>query len=155
MPRQQATGGQIVGGLILAVTAIFPGLALAGFHGGTAWSLLGWLFVAIPGGFVGGLLMVPTHRFAGAIGGMIGSPLGMVALYLYALGRMNIYKVEAVIIWCLGALPGIGTFFVLKFLTNALFPATAKTAGQSRRHLDDDDDDEEDDEDEDENDEQR
>lgn len=120
--RHRFTVGQWIGTFVLLLSSAVPGLALAGFHGGTAWSLVGWLFVSVIGGPIGGALLSPGHRFAGAVGGMIGAPLGLLALYFYARGRERVFRAEGVIIWLLGSLPGLGVFFVLKLLTDAIFP---------------------------------
>src|SRR5205823_4514421 len=71
MKMRSLTIGQIIGSLIMGLTVMAPGLSLAGFHGGTAWPILGWVCVSIVGGFLAGLLLAPKHRFAGAVGGMI------------------------------------------------------------------------------------
>jgi hypothetical protein len=125
--------GQIFGLLILGFTVVAPGLALGGFQGGTDWSLLGWLCVSIAGGAVGGFLLAPKHRISGAIGGMIGAPFSLLALYLYSRGRQQMFRAEAGLISFLGGLPGFGVFFVLRLISDALFPAP-------RKDQDDDDD---------------
>ena len=122
MEEKRASVGQIIGGIILVFTGIIPGLSLGGFHGGTGWSILAWLAVSLVGGFVAGLLIAPSHRIAGAVGGMIGAPLGMLALYLYSSRRETMYRAEAFIIWLIGALPGLGIYFVLRLLIDLVFP---------------------------------
>ncbi len=127
--------GQILGILILGFTVVSPGLALGGFEGGTDWSILGWLCVSIVGGFFGGFLLAPKHRISGAIGGMLGAPCALLALYLYSRGRQQMFRAEAGLISFLGGLPGFGVFFVLRLISDAVFPA---------RREDDYDEDEED-----------
>jgi hypothetical protein len=128
------------------VTAIVPGLALAGFHGGTAWPVLGWLCVSTIGGFVGGFLIAPSHRLAGAVGGMLGAPLGLLALYFYGRNRVSMFRAEAFVVFLVGSLPGVGLYFVLRLLTDVLFPKD-ESPRRSRNRLDSDDDDDDDDDD--------
>jgi hypothetical protein len=127
--------GQIIGMLIFFATC--NGLPLAGFHGGTGWSLAGWVALAFFGGFVGGLLMAPGNRFAGAVGGMIAGPMGLLAVYFYARNRQTIYSAETVIVMLIASLPGLGVYWALRLLGNALFPPP-----QPRYDDDDFDDDE-------------
>lgn len=127
--------GQIVGCLIFGVTVMLPGMTLAGFHGGTGWPILGWVCLSFVGGLVGGLLMTPNHRIAGAVGGFIAAPMGLLALYFYAKDRNVMYRAEAAIVTLVACLPGIGVYFVLRLMTDLMFPA---------RPADDYDDEEED-----------
>jgi hypothetical protein len=128
--------GQIFGILILGLTVVAPGLALGGFHGGTSWSVFAWLCVSLPGGAIGGLLLAPKHRISGAIGGIIGAPCALMALYLYSRNRDVIFRAEASLISFLGGLPGFGVFFVLRLISDLVFPAP-----REKEYDDEDDDD--------------
>jgi hypothetical protein len=129
--------GQIIGMLIFGATC--NGLPLAGFHGGTGWSVLGWVALAFFGGFVGGLLMAPANRLSGAVGGMIAGPMGLLAVYFYARNRQTVYTAETAIVMLIASLPGLGVYWILRLLGNAIFPPPPQ------RYDDDDDfDDEED-----------
>jgi hypothetical protein len=114
------TVGQIIGMLIFGVTC--NGLPLAGFQGGTGWAILGWVALAFVGGFFGGLLMAPANRFSGAIGGMIAGPMGLLAVYFYARNRQTVYTAETFIVMLIASLPGLGVYWVLRLIGNAMFP---------------------------------
>ena len=122
MYHRSMTIGRFVGGIVLVLTAMLPGLSLAGLHGRTVWPLLGWLCVSLTGGFLGGLLLAPNNRIAGALGGMVGAPIGMIALYLYARQRTGLYRAEAVVVFLVASSPGWLVFLVVKLLTDAMFP---------------------------------
>jgi len=148
--------GQIIGLIIFGVTC--NGLPLAGFQGGTGWSTLGWIALAFVGGFFGGLLLAPSNRLAGAVGGMIAGPMGLLAVYLYARNRQTVYTAETFIVMMIASLPGLGVYWVLRLIGNALFPPPQPRYDEDddfddemesrprRRRSRDDDDDEEDDE---------
>jgi hypothetical protein len=149
--------GQAVGTVLIVMTSLVPGAALAGFHGGTAWSLLVWLPVSMLGGGLGGLLMARSHRIAGAVGGMFAGPMSLMAVYLYARNRDRMFRSEVVIIGMVASLPGLGIFFILRLLTDLIFPPRPREEDEPiyrrdedrprrrRRDRDDDDDDEFDD----------
>src|SRR4051794_8481355 len=113
---------QTVGMLIIVVTAGIPGLHLAGFWSGTSIPLGIWLLVAAVGGIVGGLLMAPDYRIAGAIGGLLAGPLGLLSVFLYCRGRESVHNVELVFIPGIGSLRGVGFYFLMRLLTDPLFP---------------------------------
>ena len=94
--------GQYIGLLIFFTTC--NGLPLAGFHGGTALSLLGWSVLAFFGGAIGGLLLAPSNRFAGLVGGAIAGPMGLVAVYFYAKDRQTIHTAETFIVMLIAEL---------------------------------------------------
>jgi hypothetical protein len=139
--------GQTIGILLFVFTSGIPGMHLAGFWSGTSLPLPVWLLVAFVGGFVGGLLLASEHRIAGAVGGMIAGPLGLLAIYFYAHGRQSIHTVELVLVQGVASLPGVGVYFVLRLLTDALFPAwdddDKEDGVRRKRRRDRDDDDEE------------
>jgi hypothetical protein len=120
--RNRFTVGQWVGTFIFLFTSTVPGMALAGFHGGTAWSLVIWLPIAALGGLIAGALLAPSHRFAGAIGGLIAGPTGLLALFFYARGRDKMFRAETVIVQLVASLPGLGVFFLLRLITDIIFP---------------------------------
>ena len=113
---------QFVGGLILAATATVPGVYLSGHPQAPILAIACFLFVAAVGGFVAGLLIAPSHRIAGAIGGMIAGPLALLAEMFYLRGRVAAYRAEVVLIGLLACLPGLGVYFVLRLLTDAIAP---------------------------------
>jgi hypothetical protein len=81
------------------------------------------LVVSVTGGFVAGLLLAPSHRIAGALGGMVAAPSILLVLAFYARDRNRMYRAEVVLIALLASLPGLGVYFLLKLFTDALFPA--------------------------------
>lgn len=134
------TPGQWVGAFLFVLCTTIPGLSLAGFHGGTAWGVLAWLFVATVGGTAAGALLAPGHRLAGAVGGFIAGPTGLLALYFYGRDRARIFRAEAAIVQLVASLPGLGIYFILRLLTDAIFPPAAPR----RRRAGEDDEDEDD-----------
>src|SRR5581483_5645317 len=111
--------GQWVGAFLFVLCTTIPGLSLAGFHGGTAWGVLAWLFVATVGGTAAGALL---------------------ALYFYGRDRARIFRAEAAIVQLVASLPGLGIYFILRLLTDAIFPPAAPR----RRRAGADDEDEDD-----------
>jgi hypothetical protein len=132
--RRQFTVGQWVGTFIFILTSTVPGMSLAGFQGGTAWSLAAWLPIAAIGGFISGALLARSHRFAGAVGGLLAGPAGLLAIFFYARGRDRMYRAETVIVQLVACLPGLGVFFLLRLITDAIFPPELD---ESRTHADD------------------
>ena len=119
----QARGiGQIIGILLFVFACGIPAMHLAGFYGGTTWPLIRFLPIAAAGGLVGGALLARGHRVAGAVGGLIAGPLGLLAIYFSARNRQSIYQVEVVVVQLVAALPGLAAYGVLRLLTDALFP---------------------------------
>ena len=127
------------------------GLPLAGFHGGTALSLLGWSVLAFFGGAIGGLLLAPSNRFAGLVGGAIAGPMGLVAVYFYAKDRQTIHTAETFIVMLIASIPGFGIYWLLRLVGNAMFPPAEprddyddeddRPRGKRRRDDEDDEDD--------------
>ena len=68
-------------------------------------------------------------------GGIIGAPCALLALYLYSRNRDVIFRAEAGLISFLGGLPGFGVFFVLRLISDMVFPAPRE------KDYDDEDDD--------------
>jgi hypothetical protein len=130
---------QFLGGLILAATATVPGLYLSDHPKTPILSIVCFLFVAAVGGLVAGALIAPSHRIAGAIGGMIAGPLSLLAVMFYLRGRASHYRAEVVIVGLVAYLPGLGVYFLLRLLTDAIAPP------KKRRDRDFDDEDFEDD----------
>lgn len=116
------TVGQWIGTFIFLLSTGIPGLWLAGFHGGTSLSIIAWVFVAMVGGTIGGALLDPKHRLAGAAGGFVAGPMGLLSLYFYARNRDRLYRAEAVLVQLIASLPGLGVYFMLRLLTDAIFP---------------------------------
>jgi hypothetical protein len=114
--------GQIIGTLLFVGTCGIPAMHLAGFYGGTTWPLIRFLSIAAIGGLVGGALLARGHRVAGAVGGLIAGPLGLLAIYFYARNRQSIYQLEVMFVQLVAALPGLAAYGVLRLLTDALFP---------------------------------
>jgi hypothetical protein len=135
--------GQTVGILLFVFSAGIPGMHLSGFWSGTSWPLPVWLLISLIGGVAGGALLAPANRIAGAAGGFVAGPLGLLAVYLYAHGRTSIYKMELVLVQGVASLPGFGVYFLVRLLINAIVP-TPETTGRGRRSrrldLDDEDD---------------
>jgi hypothetical protein len=136
--RERFTVGKWVGTIILFSSTI-PGLSLAGFRGGTAWSLFIWLPIAAVGGLVGGALLAPSHRLAGALGGLVAAPSGLLALFFYARGRDKMFRAEIVIIQLVASLPGPGVFFLVRLITDALSPPPEPDKPRFHAHADQDD----------------
>lgn len=143
---------QIIGLLLFVFTAGIPGLHLAGFYQGTSWPLPIWLLIAAAGGFVGGALLASSHRIAGAVGGVLAGPMGLLAIYLYAHNRTTLHNIEAILVQGVASLPGLGVYFVLALIGNALFPARSPNVDEldddeeprpkRRRYVEEDDDEE-------------
>jgi len=109
---------------------------------------------------LGGLLMAPSNRFSGAVGGAIAGPMGLLAVYFYARNRQVIYTIESFIVMMIASLPGLGVYFLLRLVGNAMFPPPRpreefydddeddyddRPRRSHRRDRDEEDDDEEDD----------
>jgi hypothetical protein len=89
------------------------------------------------GGLVAGLLVAPSHRFAGAIGGMIAGPFALLAVLFYVHGRRVVYRAEAIIVALIACLPGIAAYFVLRLITDAIFPPRSSDVGDPDDDFDD------------------
>jgi hypothetical protein len=120
--NEERSWGQIIGILLFVGACGIPAMHLAGFYGGTSWSILVWMPISALGGFIGGALLARGHRVAGALGGLVAGPLGLLAIYFYARNRQTIYQLEVMFVQCVAALPGLGVYFLLRLLTDAIFP---------------------------------
>jgi hypothetical protein len=120
--RRQFNFVQVLGGMILAATTMIPGQVLANSPNVPVWSYACFLFVAACGGMIAGLLISPSHRVAGMIGGMIAGPLSLLAVMFYLRGRVRVFRVEIVGISLLATVPGLAVYFLLRLITDAIFP---------------------------------
>lgn len=109
------SGVQRFGIVIFVVASGLTALNAGGFMGRPIWFPLA-LFISTIGGIIGGALLARTHRWAGAIGGLIAGPLGLVVIALYVAGRQQVWNVELAIVQCIACLPGIAVYRVLKWL---------------------------------------
>jgi hypothetical protein len=136
------TIGQWCGAFIFLLSSGIPGLELAR-TGAEASRLAVWFPVAVIGGTIGGALLAPAHRLAGAAGGLIAGPMGLLSIFFYvrAQTRPRIYRAEAAIVQLIASLPGLGVYFVLRLLTDTMFGKSRKKS--KRRRRDDDDEEEE------------
>ncbi len=116
----QFTPGQYVGIALIVVTAGIAGLEQAGFGFGLQLGLQTFLAIAGAGGLLGGLLLVPQHRLAGALGGLVGGPGGLLVTHFWVAERSSVWNVELVLTLGVGGLPGI----LLGVMIYKLFPGT-------------------------------
>jgi hypothetical protein len=111
----ELSGMQRFGIVIFVVASGLMALNAGGFMGRPIWFPLALLISTI-GGVVGGAMLARTHRWAGAIGGLIAGPLGLIAIALYISGRQQVWNVELAIVQCVACLPGIAVYRGLKWL---------------------------------------
>ncbi|MEQ8789384.1 MAG: hypothetical protein RIC55_24030 [Pirellulaceae bacterium] len=88
---------------------------------------LGWpeavyYAIMVVAGAVGGLLMAERHRFAGLVGGAIAGPGSIFAVALHLGSTDETWNFICVLLAAIGALPGIGVYWVLRLLQDALLP---------------------------------
>lgn len=75
------------------------------------------MVIATLGASAGGALLAKDGpRWAGALGGLIGGPLGLILLLLYASQRATLWNFEMVLAQGIGLLPGLGIYFGIKRL---------------------------------------
>jgi Na+/proline symporter len=132
---------QVLGGIVLAATATLPGLFVAGHPRTPVLAMLCMLFAAAAGGLLAGALIAPSHRIAGAIGGMIAGPLALLAVTFYFRGRGSAFRAEVVLVSLIASLPGLGVYFLLQLLTDVLFPRKRRSDFDDEDFDDDDYDD--------------
>jgi uncharacterized membrane protein (UPF0136 family) len=127
---------RLIGLLLLGLTSFLPVLELWR-RDGSIWWLPLLVLIAAVGGLIGGALYAPSHRIAGAVGGLVSGPLVALAVYFFLRDRDKAYRLAVVLVAVLASLPGIGVYFVLRLLTDAIFPPS-RMDDDSRGDLDDD-----------------
>jgi Na+/proline symporter len=123
--------GQWLGFVLFFLTSALPGLLLSNSQA-TIRSLLLGLVVSAFGGIVSGALIARRLRIAGAAGGLLAGPSGLVALYFYCQGQQQVHKLELVVVQLVASLPGLGVYFILWLFEDFLFPSRRGVA--ERRH---------------------
>jgi hypothetical protein len=127
--QDKFTWFQTLGAVIFFLTSGIPGLEMAGFGTGLFyWSMPTALLISVLGGLVGGCLLGGSNRVdrvAGLLGGLVGGPGGLLAVHYYVLGRTLVLWNEIIIVQALGSLPGLGVYYLVKFLWNkVILPLT-------------------------------
>jgi hypothetical protein len=135
--RGQLNALQVTGLVIFFVTAGFPALQLGGFGLGSRFDLLAYLAIALVGGAVGGALIGRRCWWAGAIGGAIAGPCGLLALAWYISGRDRVFKMELFLVQSIASLPGLMAYYLIVVLRDILAPPKAlrKAKKTKRRKL--------------------
>jgi hypothetical protein len=72
-------------------------------------------------------MLARTHRWAGAIGGLVAGPLGLIVIALYIFGRQQVWNVELAIVQCI-ACPGPGRLSWTEMACRLSCPRFARVA---------------------------
>lgn len=102
---------------IFFLTSGFGGISQAGFLPPLALGLPIWLGICAAGGALGGFLMGRDRPLAGALGGLIAGPCGLVAVYYYAQLRKSLLMIEIALVQGLASLPGLFVYRLIKKLS--------------------------------------
>ena len=123
---------QFVGYLIFGIIAVIHISFIRSKPSPGMWIQL--ILLSMAGGALAGALIASRRRFAGAIGGFVGLPCGLIGLFFYLQGRNTVFRAEIVLVELFASLPGFGVYFIVAAILDAVFP-------ERRRHADFEDDD--------------